>query len=468
MPAASSSLGRTLDEVVSRRSPRRILPASVKGGRRAAVMVVGKRGRYVRYRIPVGGKVNDIAIMPTIRSAIMHSVRGKIDIKKTDIREKVRRRKVSILLAVVVDGSSSMLEGSRPGMVHSILDDLFLDAYQKRDRMALVHCGGGQATLLLSFAGNVEAGRQAVERAPWGGTDALPAGLELAGEVISQRLRTERNAIPAIVLISDGDLTGQSAERVTGQLEELSEKAAVLCIDLGTDSGEPLMSELADTVEGGYFPSEKTLPPAAVPDLGELDNILLAASITMVNPRCGPALLSGFGEKEMKAASELLRDRAWDIDVAEGCGTGCIPRADAHHCHACRVRMRTGALEKRSARVPVEYIAGKLGPGELEGTLYARRHVTGGHLAALRRGLLMLSPGGLDAGLLRRLSEIVNSGEATPAGAHAGFRAPAGRRLAILLGPDTKSDYAPLVRLRVRNPNDPSKLPATLMLMKQA
>lgn len=428
----------------------------------------------MKYRVPVGGKVSDIAIMPTIRAAIMHAVMGKIEIKKTDMREKVRRRKVSILLIVVVDASSSMLEEGRLAAVRGVLDDLFMDAYQKRDRVALVHCGGGTASLLLSFAGNVESGRQAVERAPWGGTDALPAGLTLAAEVLAQKLRTERNALPVVVVISDGGFSGRDADEVTRLLDELSERAAVVCVDVGPQEKEeePPMALVADAVGGGYLSTGPAPPGPAIPETGEVGALLEAFALTTVNPACGPALLAGFDAASFQFASDLVRENLWEVETVEGCNSGCAPGPSGELCPECRVARDAGALKTRTAQVPFSLATGRLDAAALSGRAYLRHLVEPGRLAASRSGLLLLAPPAVDNSIEPVLAEALQSGRVVPAGAPPWVTVPAGRRFALLLPQskiqNPKSAIAPLFPLRISREERPEDVPFTVRLRMEA
>jgi Mg-chelatase subunit ChlD len=481
MRFSTTQYGRILDEVVGRRTPRKIFPPGMKGGRRAAVLVLGKRGRYVRYRIPVRGSVTDIAIMPTIRAAIMHSVHGKIEIKKSDLREKVRRRKVSILLVLVVDGSSSMLEGDRLATIRGIFDDVFIDAYQKRDRMAIVHCGGGEAKLLLSFAGNLEAGRQALEKAPWGGTDSLAEGLEMANEVIMQRLRIEKNAIPVAVILSDGLYTRPEFDKVSENLERLADRAGILCIDVGPEAEEgeetPLVG-LSESMDMGYLRGGEELVAATMPELDELRSLLTGLTLIMVNPNCGPALMTGYSHSAIMLAAGMLEERLWEVDNVVGCPAGCSPpieagtdisrissASDKELCPYCQTMHTAGALRTRTRRLPLEY-RDKIDRTGLVGRVYLRRVVRPGALSAARNGLLILEPSEIDARVERALADAFVLGKVRPVGGEPMFRLPAGRRVALFTETMGSGIMGRTRRLCFRRSPDPRYAATTLKLRR--
>ncbi|HEQ78640.1 MAG TPA: hypothetical protein ENN76_00070, partial [Euryarchaeota archaeon] len=84
----------------------RVVTGLVRGGRRTDILTVGTRGRYVKHRQPKDDVVQDIALLPTIKSAIMRSGGKDVKVKKSDFKEKIRRRKISSISCIVIDTSS--------------------------------------------------------------------------------------------------------------------------------------------------------------------------------------------------------------------------------------------------------------------------------------------------------------------------------------------------------------------------
>ena len=146
----SGDLKKVMGTLLQHKS-KRIVTGKVRTGRRTDIMTVGKQGRYLKYRAPKTGGVTDIALLPTIKAAIMHSQRGKIEVKKRDYREKVRRRKISTLICLVLDASSSMVMDAKMRGIKESLNEMMLDAYQKRDRISLVIAYGRSADVVLPF-----------------------------------------------------------------------------------------------------------------------------------------------------------------------------------------------------------------------------------------------------------------------------------------------------------------------------
>jgi len=169
-------VGKILNEFAKNSRKKRLASGRLKTGRRAEVLTKGKRGRYVRYKMP-GEKITDIAIAPTVRAAAFHSKDGKIEIRKSDIREKIRRRRISSLINIVFDTSGSMDEHEKVQITTSVVIALLKDAYQRRDRVSLVTYSGRSAELVLPFTSSVEAAKRYLENVPFGGTTPMASGM---------------------------------------------------------------------------------------------------------------------------------------------------------------------------------------------------------------------------------------------------------------------------------------------------
>lgn len=153
----------------------------------------------------------DIALDATIRAAAPFQLeRGaegrdlaiKIDI--SDIREKVRERKIGNTILFVVDASGSMGAQQRMTAVKGAILSLLVDAYQKRDRVGLVVFRGKTAELLLPPTSSVELARKCMQELPVGGKTPLAHGLSKAFEVLQRELMINKNTMPRLILISDG------------------------------------------------------------------------------------------------------------------------------------------------------------------------------------------------------------------------------------------------------------------------
>jgi len=254
---AEATIHRILDHFAHRKQ-KKIAVGRQTSGRRAEVLTQTKRGRYVRYRMPVD-KPGDIAIAPTIRAAAMHADPDKeFTIRGSDIREKVRRRRVATLICVVFDASGSMDDLKKTSVTKSVVLALLRDAYQRRDRVSLVTYAGRGAEVILPFTSSVELARRYIEHIPFGSTTPLAAGLKRGMEVLRSENRKEPSAIPILVLVTDGtanmplQIGGNINREIANVCRLLKQDINVLVIDI-SEEGSDLAEDIAHACGGGYY-----------------------------------------------------------------------------------------------------------------------------------------------------------------------------------------------------------------------
>ena len=181
--------------------------ARKKTGRRMPTRTLRKTGRYVRATSE--RRNDDLAFDATIRAAAPYQKsRPKRDvaiaIEEADIREKVREMKAGCLMLFVVDASGSM--GTRlMTETKAAMISLLLDAYQKRDKVALVTFKGDSAEVLLPPTNSTDLAKKLLEDLPAGGKTPLGHGLLKAHELLLNSMRRDANITPMMVLISDGE-----------------------------------------------------------------------------------------------------------------------------------------------------------------------------------------------------------------------------------------------------------------------
>ena len=171
-----------------------------------------RHGRYSRTK-PAGEDVSaaDVAFDATLRSAAA-SQRGRADanrslavaIDRSEVQEKVRSRKVGAMIVFCVDASGSMGAAERVSAARDAVLGLLEDAYQRRDRVALVSFRGDSASLILAPTASVQLARTRLRDLPTGGATPLAAGILAALDVLAQERLRDRETVPWIVLLSDG------------------------------------------------------------------------------------------------------------------------------------------------------------------------------------------------------------------------------------------------------------------------
>jgi magnesium chelatase subunit D len=197
-------------------APSRVVPLSAPrttavtpaSGRRT--VVESTRGRMIGDRDPQG-QLTDIAVGATVRSAAIRrataSPNGPL-VVVDDLRQAVREQKTGNLLILVVDASASMGVERRMEAVKGAVVSLLLDAYQRRDRVALVTFGGDAAAVILRPTGSVEVARARLAELATGGRTPLAAGIQMGKGLATNTSGTHR---PFLILISDGRATAASA-----------------------------------------------------------------------------------------------------------------------------------------------------------------------------------------------------------------------------------------------------------------
>jgi magnesium chelatase subunit D len=125
-------------------------------------------------------------------------------LKPWDLREKVRETKTGSLVLFVVDASGSMAAQRRMVAVKGAVRSLLIDAYQRRDKVGLISFRGAGAEVLLPPTGSVELAETHLAQMPTGGRTPLSHGLYLALQVVERERHDNREALPFVVLLSDG------------------------------------------------------------------------------------------------------------------------------------------------------------------------------------------------------------------------------------------------------------------------
>ena len=211
---------------------RRERPAA---GRRAVTVSSDSAGRYVRARIPQDTAA-DLALDATLRAAAPHQQSRRqtpnsndtipaLLIEPWDIREKVRETRTGSLILFIVDASGSMGAQRRMVAVKGAILSLLLDAYQRRDRVALITFRGTQAQLLLPPTNSVDLAQLYLDDLPTGGRTPLSSGIYLALELLERERLKDRDTLPLVALLSDGraniHLDG-SPGKPTAEIHELA------------------------------------------------------------------------------------------------------------------------------------------------------------------------------------------------------------------------------------------------------
>ncbi|MXW23715.1 MAG: VWA domain-containing protein, partial [Chloroflexi bacterium] len=124
--------------------------------------------------------------------------------RASDARGKQREAKDSALVVFVLDASGSMGARRRMEATKGAVFSLLMNAYQSRDRVALISVRGAGATVMLPPTRSVELAHRRLAELPTGGRTPLWAGLDRAAELVAAARQREANVIPLLVAVTDG------------------------------------------------------------------------------------------------------------------------------------------------------------------------------------------------------------------------------------------------------------------------
>ena len=194
----------------------------------------GGSGRLTGARLP-SGRLQSLHLTATLRAAAPHqSARGRsgpgVVVRTPDLREAVREGREGNLVLFVVDASGSMAARQRMTAVKGAVLSLLTDAYQRRDKVALVSFRGAGAELALPPTSSVEAAVVRLAHLPTGGRTPLSAGLLRAAEVLRVEAVRDRTRRALVIVVTDGRRTaGPDPELAAAHL--LRTGAAFVVVD---------------------------------------------------------------------------------------------------------------------------------------------------------------------------------------------------------------------------------------------
>jgi magnesium chelatase subunit D len=235
-------------------------------GKRSRSRTAAKQGRYVRSTLPRGNP--DIAFDATLRAAAPYQMQRRnasglaVILEDRDIRKKIREKRIGNFLLFVVDASASMGARGRMSASKGAIMSLLLDAYQKRDKVAMVTFRQQEAWVNLPPTTSVELAGKLLAEMPVGGRTPLSAGLVKGYELMKIHLLKEPEARPMAILITDGrgnvPLGNQSPVKESLALaEKMAKEKRIQFIVVDSESQGALTfglaRKLAENLSARYF-----------------------------------------------------------------------------------------------------------------------------------------------------------------------------------------------------------------------
>ncbi|MET8086410.1 VWA domain-containing protein [Micromonospora sp. NPDC005237] len=207
------------------------------------------RGRTTGARVPAA-RVGALHLPATIRAAAPHQaargrLTGPLRLRPDDVREAVREGREGNLVLFVVDASGSMGARQRMTAVKDAVLALLTDAYQRRDKVAVIAFRAGGARTLLPATSSVLAASTRLAELPTGGRTPLAEGLLAAAELLRLERRRDPKRRPLVLIVTDGRATAgpRPLDRAAAAATVLAATAAP-CVVVDCESG-PVRLHLA-------------------------------------------------------------------------------------------------------------------------------------------------------------------------------------------------------------------------------
>ncbi|MGW5515503.1 magnesium chelatase subunit D family protein [Nocardia africana] len=169
-----------------------------------------RHGRVVR---SVTDTSTGLHLLGTLFAAAPHQhsrgrVGGPLALEAADLRGAYREGREGNLVVFVVDASGSMAARDRLSAVTGAVVALLRDAYQRRDKVAVITVRGSEAELVLPPTSSVDIAVRRLADLRTGGKTPLAQGLLKAREVVAREHVRDPQRRAMVVLLTDGRATG--------------------------------------------------------------------------------------------------------------------------------------------------------------------------------------------------------------------------------------------------------------------
>jgi magnesium chelatase subunit D len=157
----------------------------------------------------VPGEGHGTHVFATLLAAVNNQRHpGRPRVQPEDVRRAVREGREGNLVIFVVDASGSMAARDRMAAVGGATLSLLRDAYQRRDKVAVITFRSQRADLLLPPTSSVYIAGRRLARFDTGGKTPLAQGLLAARDVVLRERARDRARRPLVVVLTDGRATG--------------------------------------------------------------------------------------------------------------------------------------------------------------------------------------------------------------------------------------------------------------------
>ena len=164
-------------------------------------------GRVVAAADPGDATAHGLHLFATLLSAAERAGEGPLRPQPDDVRRAIREGREGNLVIFVVDASGSMAARDRMAAVSGATLSLLRDAYQRRDKVAVITFRQADARLLLPPTSSAHIAGRRLAQFDTGGKTPLAEGLLAARELIVRERARDRARRPLVVVLTDGRAT---------------------------------------------------------------------------------------------------------------------------------------------------------------------------------------------------------------------------------------------------------------------
>ncbi|MDR3292331.1 MAG: ATP-binding protein [Methanobrevibacter sp.] len=226
-----------------------------------------EKGKYVKTKF--SQNYDDIAIDGTLRAAAIHS-KGKITVKKEDLRRKIRKHKARASISIVMDMSGSMMSDEKINKIRGILNNVIRNINKNRDKLTVIGFRGKESEIIIPNTKRPSSFLSKLEKIKVGGTTPMATGLKKGYEILKKE-KKDGEFIPMLILLSDGmpnvginnsdlkNITGSPIKDVLaigGQLADDKIYTIIIDFEKKIKHGRNVNLELAIISNGRYYDLE--------------------------------------------------------------------------------------------------------------------------------------------------------------------------------------------------------------------
>lgn len=127
-----------------------------------------------------------------------------LNIKKEDLREKIRKQGIKIAITVAVDMSGSMISEDKLNKIKLILQKIIDNIQLNKDKLAVVGFKGKKSEVIIPPSKRPKSFLNNLGNISVGGTTPMAVGLEKALEISITDAKDDEEYLPIIFVLSDG------------------------------------------------------------------------------------------------------------------------------------------------------------------------------------------------------------------------------------------------------------------------